>query len=182
MANPNLNILTQNSKIIPITRINKFFSEEDFELEISMGREAIEGDGNFTVILYKVDRTQTQFDELYGESPLNGIRYFPPIELKVIPILAEPENKAYNKDGTARYLQDGQITLGIYESQLIEENTDIDYGDYIGYPTKNNELRYYSVSNDGKKNFDNKHTIMGYKGAFRTIICSPIDYSEFKGV
>ena len=41
-----------NKKITPITRINKFFSEEDFGLEISMGREALEGDGNFTVILY----------------------------------------------------------------------------------------------------------------------------------
>jgi hypothetical protein len=28
----------RNNKIIPITRINKFFSEEDFNLEIEMGR------------------------------------------------------------------------------------------------------------------------------------------------
>ena len=40
-----------NKKITPITRSNKFFSGEDFDLEISMGREAIEGDGNFTLIL-----------------------------------------------------------------------------------------------------------------------------------
>ena len=46
----------ENRNITPITRINKFFSEEDFNLEISMGREAIEGDGNFTVVLYRVDR------------------------------------------------------------------------------------------------------------------------------
>ena len=45
-----------NKKITPITRINKFFSEEDFNLQISMGREAIEGFGNFTLILYRVDR------------------------------------------------------------------------------------------------------------------------------
>ena len=37
-------------KKIPINRVNKFFSNEDFDLDISMGREAIEGDGNFTVI------------------------------------------------------------------------------------------------------------------------------------
>ena len=49
-----------NKKITPITRINKFFSEEDFNLEISMGREAIEGDGNFTVILYRVDRESSE--------------------------------------------------------------------------------------------------------------------------
>jgi len=45
-----------NKKITPITRINKFFSEEDFGLEISMGREALEGDGNFTIILYWIIR------------------------------------------------------------------------------------------------------------------------------
>jgi hypothetical protein len=147
-----------------------------------MGREAIEGDGNFTIILYKVDRTTSQFDKLYGEAVVDGIRFYPPIELKVIPILAEPENKAYNKDGTARYLQDGTVTFGIYQQQLNEMETDIDYGDYVGYPVSENEIRYYSVSNDGKKNFDNKHTIMGYKGAYRTIICGPIDSSEFAGV
>ena len=41
----------ENKKVTPITRINKWFSEEDFKLEIDLGREAIEGDGNFTLIL-----------------------------------------------------------------------------------------------------------------------------------
>ena len=54
-----------NKKVTPITRVNKFFSGEDFNLEISMGREAIEGDGNFTVILYKVDRQLTEYDDFY---------------------------------------------------------------------------------------------------------------------
>lgn len=169
----------KNPKLTPITRINKFFSEEDFQLEIDMGREAIEGDGNFTVILYRVDRNTTQFDELYGESSLNGIRFFAPLELKVIPLMAEPENKDYNGNGTARYLQDGPLTFGIYEAQLEDLKTDIAYGDYIGYPVSESEIRYFSVSNDGKKNFDNRHTIMGYKGAFRSITCAPVDNSEF---
>ena len=61
-----------------------------------MGREAIEGDGNFTVILYRVDREMSESDSLYGEASKDGIRFFPPVELKVIPILEEAENKAYN--------------------------------------------------------------------------------------
>ena len=68
-----------NKKVTPITRINQFFSGEDFELEISMGREAIEGDGNFTLILYKVDRQLTEYDDLYGEATKDGIKFFPPI-------------------------------------------------------------------------------------------------------
>ncbi len=169
----------ENPKITPITRINKFFSEEDFNLEISMSREAIEGDGNFTVILYRVDREMSESDNLYGEASKDGIRFFPPVELKIIPIMAEPENKTYNSNGSMRYLQDGQLVFGIYDAQLTELGTSLSYGDYIGYPVTETEIRYFSVSNDGVKNYDNKHTIMGYKGAFRTIKCAPVDTSEF---
>ena len=52
----------------PINRVNKFFSSDDFDLEIEMGREAIEGDGNFVVILYRVDRVNTSSDDIYGEA------------------------------------------------------------------------------------------------------------------
>jgi hypothetical protein len=172
---------SKNNKINPITRINRFFSEEDFNLEISMGREAIEGQ-NFTVILYRVDRENSSSDNLYGEAPKDGIRYFSPVELKVVPILEEAENKTYNGNGSLRYLQDGNFTFGIYDSQLSELDVQISYGDYVGYPVTETEIRYFSVVNDGVKNYDNKHTIMGYKGAFRTIKCAAIDANEFRGV
>ena len=168
-------------RIIPITRNNKFFTREDFDLEIKFGREAIEVDGNFTVILYRVDRTLTSSDDVYNEAGVDGIRFLPPVELKVIPILGQAENKAYNSgSGSLRYLQDGQLTFGIYDAQLAELDVELGYGDYIGYVVNEGEIRYFSVVNDGKKNYDNQHTIMGYKGAFRTVVCAPIDYNEFK--
>jgi hypothetical protein len=170
-------------RIIPINRNQKFFSREDFDLEISFGREAIEDDGNFTVILYRVDRTLTSSDDVYGESGMDGIRFLPPVELRVIPIMAEPENKAYNSgSGSLRYLQDGQLTFGIYDAQLAEMDIELSFGDYIGYAVNESEVRYFNVVNDGKKNYDNKHTILGYKGAFRTVLCAPIDYNEFRGI
>lgn len=172
-----------SNRRIPINRVNKFFSQEDFDLEISFGREAIEGDGNFVVILYRVDREMTESDDLYGEAVKDGIRFFPPVELRVIPILAEAENKAYNSgSGSMRYLQDGQLTFGIYDAQLAELDIELSYGDYIGYPVSETEVRYFSVVNDGVKNYDNSHTIMGYKGAFRTVLCAPVDESEFRGL
>lgn len=147
-----------------------------------MGREAIEGDGNFTLILYRVNRDMTDADALYGEARKDGIRFYPPIELKVIPILAEPENKGYNPNSSVRYILDGNLTFGIYDKQLKELKTEISYGDYIGYPVTETEIRYYVVTNDGILNFDNKHTIMGYKGAFRAIECAPTDPSEFRAL
>lgn len=170
-----------SNKQVPITRINKWFSEKDFDLEISMSREFIEGDGNFTVILYKVDRQLTEFDNVYGEASVDGIRFFPPIELKVLPIAEEPINKTYNDNGSLRYIYDGKFTFSVHSAQLNELNVDINYGDYIGYPITEKEIRYFSVVNDNLKNYDNKHTIMGYRGAFRTIVCAAVTSDEFRG-
>lgn len=171
-----------SNKRIPINRVNKFFSEEDFILEQQMGREAIEGDGNFVVVLYRVDREITSSDDIYGESRKDEVRFFPPVELRVIPILGEAENKAYNSgSGSLRYLQDGPLSFGIYDAQLNDLDVTLSYGDYIGYAVTEQEVRYYTVVNDGIKNYDNKHTIMGYKGAFRTVTCAPVDENEFRG-
>ncbi len=147
-----------------------------------MGRESVEGDGNFTVILYKVNQGMTESDNIYGEGTKDGIRFYPPIELKVVPIMGESENKAYNGNGTGRVLDDGQFIFGIYDAQLDELKTSISFGDYIGYPINETEIRYFSVADDGVKNFDNRHTIMGFKSAFRTIKCAPIDATEFRGL
>jgi hypothetical protein len=169
------------NKRTPINRVNKFFSFEDFELEQSMGREAIEADGNFTIVLYRVDRDATVGDATYGEAGMDEIKFFPPVELKVIPTIAEPENKTYNEgSGSLRYEESGKLTFGLYQQQLDELAVDISYGDYIGYPVSETEIFYFTVVNDGKINFDNKHTIMGYKGTFRSVECIQTDFNEFR--
>lgn len=169
---------------IPITRINKFFSEEDFNLEIEMGREAIEGDGNFTVVLFKVDRQSTQSDDVYGEAGQDEIRYYPPVELHVGGlVIGQPKNAAYNSGaGSLRYMEDGQLSFAVYEAHLDELDIDLDYGDYIGYGVGPTTMRYWSVVNDGRMNWDNPHTIMGYQGAYRSILCAPVDPNEFRGI
>lgn len=172
-----------NKKIVPITRNNRFFSGDDFDLEISFGREFIEHDNNFTVVLFKVDRYFTPSDDIYKEAGVDDIKFLPPVELKVMPNFKEPENKVYNKNsGSLRYLEDGQLEFVIYNKQLIELDTDILFGDYIGYQVTETSMRYFTVVNDGKKFYNNKNTILGYKGAYRNIICAPIDENEFKGI
>ena len=82
--------------IVPITRTSKFFSGRDFNLEIRMSREFIEGDGHFKVILYRVDRIMTPTD-IYNEASKNEVVYKTPIELSVMPLISEPENKTSTK-------------------------------------------------------------------------------------
>ena len=83
-----------------------------------MGREAIEGDGNFVVILYRVDREMTTSDDIYSEAGADEIRYFPPVELLVVPIHDEPSLETYNQ-GMLAYLEDGNFKFGIYVHENI---------------------------------------------------------------
>ena len=73
-----------SSKKFPISRLSKFYDYVDFNLENEMAREYIEGDLNFTVVLFNVDRIKSKTDDVYGESNANEIRFHPPKEIKVI--------------------------------------------------------------------------------------------------
>jgi hypothetical protein len=169
------------NKKLPIKRLNKFYSEEDYKLDIEMGMEAL-GDSNFTVILFRVDYDRTESDDLYGESPRNGISFYPPVEITVFPSISEAENKAYNENaGSLRYMQDGKLEFYVYETELQMRNVDIKYGDYIGYQIDEDRIKYFVVTNDGKINYDDEKTIMGYKHTYRKITCAIADENEFNG-
>ncbi len=166
---------------LPINRVNKFFSEDEFNLDIQMGREAIEEDNNFTIVLFRVDLENSNHHDLYGESKKGAIQYKTPIELIVTPVIEETQNLSYNNNGSQRNLEDGNFIFEIYQKQLEEMGINIQYGDYVGYNIDETTMRYYSVSNDGIKNYDNMNTIMGYKPAFRKIVCTPVNENEFNG-
>ena len=172
--------MTRN-KQIPINRSNKFFSVDDFELEVDFGREWLEGDINIKVVLFQVDRQNSLTDNIYGEAPKGGISFKPPVEVTVNFKMDEPTNKSYNTDGSLRYSEHGNITLGIYQKHLMELGVEITYGDYIGYQENETTIKYFTVVNDGKINSDNKHTINGYKGFYRTVSCVPTSEDEFNG-
>jgi hypothetical protein len=173
--------MSNERRKVPIKRINKFFSGRDFDLEVQMGREAMEGDGNFTIILYRVDRENSQINDLYGEASADEINYLPPVELYIIPMIDEMSNDLY-ADGHLRNPEDGNLKFVVYVQHLEERGVDITFGDYVGYPINETDMIYFSVSNAGEKNYDNKHTIMGYKGAYRVIECVFANEDEFNGM
>ena len=169
-----------SKKRLPINRMGKFYDYLDFGLENDMAREYIEGDINFTVILFRVNRIKSQTDDVYGESDVEEIRFHPPVELKVRPNLEESENNSYS-EGYGRYEDYGNLIFTIFEDQLKELGVDISYGDYIGYPDKEDNIKYFTVSNDGKINSDNQKTRVGYKSYYRKITCVTADEDEFNG-
>lgn len=174
--------MSENNKKIPVTRLNKFFSDEDFQLEQDLSREFIEGDLNMTVILYRVDRNKSGVDDIYGESTVEEIRYLPPVELAGLIKIEGPQNKSYAPKSGLRFLEIGNLIFSVHQALLDELDVDIRYGDFIAYPIDEKTLKYFTVANDGKVYFDNAHTNKGYRGFYRTITCTPVNDSEFKGI
>jgi hypothetical protein len=166
---------------LPITRLSKFFSNEDFDLQIQIGQEYLHGDLNMKLVLFRVDRQKTDTDNVYGEVGLDEIKYFPPIEVNALVQIEAAKNNSY-KGGMMRYNEPGNLTFSVYIKHLAELGVEIKYGDYIGYPETENKMRYYTVTNDGKVTSDNKHNLFGYKPYYRTITCAPAQEQEFRGV
>jgi hypothetical protein len=166
---------------IPITRISKFFSEDDFKLNQQIGQEYLHGDINMKLVLFRINTQKTDIDNVYGEVGKDQIKFFLPVEFNGLVKIEEPKNTSY-KTGLNRYLEPGNMTVSVYISHLEELKVDIKYGDFIGYPESEDRVRYYTVVNDGKVTSDNKHNMFGFKPYYRTIVCAPVQESEFRGI
>ena len=166
---------------LPITRLTKFFSKDDFDLHMRVGQEYLHGDINMKVVLYRVDREKTETDDVYAEVGKDQVKFFPPVELNGIVRIEEPKNATY-KNGIDRYLEPGNMIFSVYINHLEDLKVDIRYGDYLGYSESEEKIRFYMVTNDGKVVSDNKHSHFGFKPSYRTITCAFVQDNEFRGV
>ncbi len=166
---------------VPITRLGKFFGGEDFALDIGMGEEWLEGDLNFTLVLYKVDKKKTKTDDVYGEALEDGIQFLPPVEFKGYVKILPPTNQML---GGSRINQSepGNLQVSVYQQTLDDLEISIDFGDYIGYYETESRVRYYSVVDDGRVVSDNRHNYGGIRPFYRTILATPVSRNEFKGI
>jgi len=166
---------------VPINRNSLFFDAESYALEMEIGKNYIEQDMGQTVILYQVDASTTNADAIYGETNPSEIRYKTPVEVPCIYRIEEPELKSYDKEKSlGTYMKTGKLTVSVYQETLDELGVDIKKGDYVGVQITPTHIEYWVVNNDGKNNYDNKHTMWGTTALWRTINCSPVDRSEFK--
>ena len=168
-------------KLVPITRLGKFFGGEDYALDIGMGEEWLLGDMNFTVILYRIDRYKTKTDSVYGEVLEDGIQFMAPVELKGLVQVMAPQNKLL---GNSKIKQDepGNMKFSIYQKTLDDMDVNIFMGDYLGYYETEDRVRYYTVIDDGIVKSDNKHTYGGYKPFYRTVTATWVSENEFRGI
>ena len=168
-------------KLVPITRLGKFFGGEDYTLDVGMGEEWLLGDMNFTVILYRIDRYKTKTDDVYGEVLEDGIQFLAPVELKGLVQIMAPSNKNLGNSKVAQN-EPGNMKFSIYQKTLEDLQVNIFVGDYIGYYETEDRVRYYTVIDDGIVKSDNKHTYGGYKPFYRTVTATWVSENEFRGI
>jgi hypothetical protein len=168
-------------KLVPITRLGKFFGSEDYALDIGMGEEWLIGDMNFTVILYRIDRRKTKVDNVYGEVLEDGIQFLAPVELKGLVQVMTPTSK-FLGNSKVEQKEPGNMKFSIYQKTLDDLGVEIFQGDYFGYYESEDRVRYYVVSDDGYVKSDNKHTYAGYKPFYRTVIATYVSENEFRGI
>jgi len=168
-------------KLVPITRLGKFFGGEDYNLDIDMGMQWLIGDMNFKIVLYRIDRQKTKTDNVYGEVLEDGIQFMAPIELNGMVQISAPTNKLL---GNSKIKQDepGNMKFSIYQKTLDEMQVNILMGDYIGYQETEDRMRYYSVIDDGLVVSDNRHSYGGYKSFYRTITATYVSENEFRAL
>lgn len=168
-------------KLVPITRLGKFFGTEDYDLDIGMGEEWLLGDMNFTIILYRVDRQRTKTDDVYGEVLEDGIQFMAPVELQGLVQILAPVHKNYG-NSRVELQEPGNMKFSIYQKTLDDMGVEIFHGDYIGYYETEDRIRYYVVSDDGYVKSDTRHSYGGYKPFYRSIVATYVSQDEFNGI
>jgi hypothetical protein len=176
-----IKVFINMEKLVPITRLGKFFGGEDYSLDIGMGEEWLIGDMNFTIVLYRIDRQKTKTDGVYGEVLEDCIQFLAPVELKGLVQIMAPTNKLL---GSSKIKQDepGNMKFSIYQKTLDDMQVNIFMGDYIGYYETEDRVRYYTIIDDGIVKSDNKHTYAGYKPFYRTVTATYVSENEFRGI
>jgi hypothetical protein len=167
----------------PINRNKLFFSKNDFDLEIDIAMDYMEQDMNQTVILFEVDLSKTNTNDIYHEADKKNIRFKSPIELTVRYEIKESEMRSYEKNNNkAIYSKPGILEFTVLNTTLNEVGRDIKRGDYIGVQITPEEIIYFTVFDDGKvKAYSNANTLYGVKPFYRQIRCNYVDPSEFEG-
>ena len=111
-------------KLVPITRLGKFFGGEDYSLEVEMGKEWLEGDMNFTIVLYRIDRYKTKTDNVYGEVLEDGIQFLAPVELKGLVQIMAPTAK-FIGNSRVEQKEPGNMKFSIYQKTLDDLDVEI---------------------------------------------------------
>ncbi|MFW6219921.1 MAG: hypothetical protein ACOC33_03695 [bacterium] len=165
--------MEKKNRVKDVNRINIFYDENSYNLDVEYGRAYVEQDVHTHITLYRIDVIQSRVDDLYGEALPSDKKYFPPIQLTAqIESLDQDEQEYRGNSGIVR--QDtGNLIFSVFLKELEEKDTDINRGDIVSYYTGKKE-RFYEVANADYTYDNTEKSMLGYKPYIRTIEATPI--------
>ena len=168
----------------PINRNNFFTSQDQINFQIGIGMEYVNKIVNQTVVLYEIDRDKTKVNDIYNEANFNNLVFKTPVELNVLYKIDKSELKTYDNDTIkGYYVKVGQLTFSIFEKELEENGCDIKRGDYIGIQVTPEHMEFFVVTDDGRVNYDNRHTLWGTVPYYRSVTCAVVsDITETQNI
>lgn len=157
----------------PIKRNGLFVSPNELKLTEKFSMEFIGRVMNQTVVLYQVDHEKTKIDDIYKEARFKDLVFKTPLELNAVYTLSDDTLKAYsNKGNNGVYANIGTLEVSVLERELEENGCDIKRGDYIGIQVTPVHMEFFVVTDDGRVNYDNRHTLFGTLPFYRSVKCS----------
>ena len=157
----------------PINRNNFFTSQDQINFQIGIGMEYVNKIVNQTIVLYEIDRDKTKVNDIYNEANFSNLVFKTPVELNVLYKIDKSELKTYDNDTIkGYYVKVGQLTFSIFEKELEENGCDIKRGDYIGIQVTPEHMEFFVVTDDGRVNYDNRHTLWGTVPYYRSATCA----------
>ena len=169
-------------RYVPITRNSLFYDQTQLMFDIQMGMEYVLGDLGQRIVVYQVDLSKTNQNDMYGEAKPDSIIYFPPVEIPCVYEVEPPELRAYDKQkNLGTYQKMGKLKFGVYELTLQEYDTNISVGDFVGVQVTERQMVYFQVENDGRNNLANEMTMFGTVPFYRSITASWVDEATFNG-
>lgn len=164
----------------PIKRVDFFYSEEDFNLDMDLASEYINNDVNFKVTLYRIDLTNTTTN-VYGETKATNIVYHEPIELNVYGLSIEPSDAKTLAGGKIKYNDFGNLKFTISTHEFTKKDVDVKQGDIVAYNISESLTKFFEVVDDGRMVYSSQQMFNGYKSIYRDIACVHKDITQFNG-
>lgn len=156
-------------------RYGLFMTQNSFDLDIFYGRNYLQTDNVQTVVLHRINVTETKVHALYGQAKTKDKKFFAPVQLSVMVDVEDGKQEYYgpNPGGITRD-DTGPLRFGVYLKELEEKNTEINRGDYIEYNMSGEKKRYYEVESANNVTDETKKTIGGFKTYWKMVVSVPV--------
>lgn len=156
-------------------RYGLFMNDNSFNLDVMYGRNFIQTDNHQTVTIHRINIIETKSHSLYGQAKSKDKKYLPPVTISVM-VSIDDGNQVYYGDNSGGISRDdtGNISFGVYLSELEEKELEISRGDIIEYNLSGEKNRYYEVENANNVFDTTSKTIGGFKPYWKKITGVPV--------